>query len=103
MIVSEQIDFIQGSVTSDTLSRTIKLHPKTKGVIVEVSGTGSFSVRIESSPNGTDWYSINELDAFSVDSMQSLSSSINLFRFLRAKIDVESGGLVSKVALHYSL
>lgn len=102
MITTHTISFIDGAVSADSISKTIRLESKTKGLIIEVNGTGQFSVRIEASPNGTDWYGINELDPFSADSMQSLSSNINIFRNLRAKIDIGTSGSVTVCKLHYS-
>jgi len=103
MIVTHTINFIKSTATADSISDTIRLDNIINGIIVEVNGTGEFSVRIETSPNGTDWYGINELDPFSADSMQSLSSNINIFRNLRAKIDIgANGGSVTLCRLHYA-
>lgn len=102
MITTHTISFIDGAVSADSISNTVRLDSKSKAIIVEVNGTGEFSVRIESSPNGTDWYAINELDPFSADSMQSLSSDINIFRNLRAKIDIgNAGGSVTTCKIHF--
>lgn len=88
---------------SDNISAVHKLPDEsTNGLIFLVDGTGEFSVRFETSYNGQDWYAINELDAFSVSSMQSLSSSINIFSYVRAKIDIGAGGgSVDKLSIFY--
>lgn len=101
MIVNDAQEFITSTVSADAISDTLRLPFNCSSLIVEVNGTGEFSVAIETSPNGTDWYSINELDAFSVDTIQSLSDSINLFRYLRAKIDIGTSGSVTVCRVHF--
>lgn len=102
MISINAESLIDSSITVDSISKTIKLPLKAKGLIFEVNGTGEFSVRIETSPDGINWYGINELDAFSVDTMQSLSDSINIFRYVRAKIDIGTSGSVTLCKVHHT-
>lgn len=92
MITNTSQNLISQAVSVDSISDTLLLNEDANSLIFEVNGTGQFSVRFEMSPNKTDWYGIQELDAFSTDAAQSLSDSINMFRFLRAKIDIGSGG-----------
>ena len=101
MIVNSSVNLIESTITSDTVGSVKELHRKAHGLIIEVNGTGDFSVRIEMSPNGTDFYSINELDSFTSDAVQSLSDSINVFKFLRAKIDIGSSGSVTKCVAYF--
>lgn len=102
-ITTNSKPLIKSTVSVDSISDTITLPLRAKGLIFEVNGTGNFNVRIECSPNETDWYGIQEIDPFSVDSMQSLSDQINIFKFIRAKIDVDAGGTVTVCKIHYSL
>ena len=64
MIVNDAQEIITSTVSADAISDTARLPFKCSSLIIEVNGTGEFSVIIETSPNGTDWYSINELDAY---------------------------------------
>ena len=102
MIAINSENFLDATVTADSISKTILLPLKAKGLIFEVNGTGEFSVRIETSPDGTNWYSINELDPFSVDTMQSLSDTINIFKYVRAKIDIGISGSVTICRVHHT-
>jgi hypothetical protein len=101
-IATNSISLISGTVSVDTITSPQMIPLKAKGIILEVNGTGSFSARFESSPNGVDFYGVHEIDAFTGDSMQSLGDNINLFKYIRVKIDVESGGSVSICKLHYT-
>lgn len=101
-IATNSLSLISGTVSSDSVTKPIMLPFKARGIILEVNGTGNFSVRFESSPNGVDFYGIQEIEAFTGDSMQSLGDNINLFKFMRAKIDVDSGGTVSICKIHYT-
>jgi len=92
MITNTNQSLISQPVTVDSITEVLLMKPDVKALLFEVNGTGEFSVRFEMSNNKTDWYAINELDAFSADSVQSLSDSINLFAFIRAKIDIGAGG-----------
>lgn len=101
MITNTVQDLISQPVSSDEITSVLLMNPDVKSLIFEVNGTGEFSVKFEMSNNKVDWYAINELDTFSVDSIQSLSDSINLFGFMRAKIDIgPSGGAVSVCRIH---
>jgi hypothetical protein len=91
MITNTNQSLISQPVTVDSITEVLLMKPDVKALLFEVNGTGEFSVRFEMSNNKTDWYAINELDAFSADSVQSLSDSINLFAFIRAKIDIGDG------------
>lgn len=102
MIAINSENFLDATVTADSISKTIKLPLKAKGLVFEVNGTGEFSVRIETSPDGTNWYGINELDPFSVDTMQSLSDTINIFKYVRAKIDIGTSGSVTICRVHHT-
>ena len=102
MIVNNGIKLIDSAVSVDSISETGRLPTDATSLIVEVNGTGEFAVRIEMSPNGTDWYGINELDVFAADSVQSISDSMNIFRKLRAKIDIgANGGSVTVCSVHF--
>lgn len=100
MITNTTQKLISSPVSSDSISDTLLLDPDVRALIFEVNGTGDFSVRFEMSNNKTDWYAINELDSFTADSIQSLSDSINLFAFIRAKIDIGSTGSVTVCNIH---
>ena len=77
MVSNHSQDLITSAVTSDSVSSSVVIDEDSKGgLIFEVNGTGDFSVRFEMSNNGTDFYSINEIDSFTSDAVQSLSSSI---------------------------
>tara|TARA_A100001035_G_C27386349_1_gene322304 strand:+ start:110 stop:424 length:315 start_codon:yes stop_codon:yes gene_type:complete len=101
-IATNSISLISETASADTVTKPLMLPLKAKGIILEVNGTGSFSVRFESSPNGVDFYGVQEIDPFTGDSMQSLADSINLFKYMRVKIDVDSGGSVHICKLHYT-
>lgn len=102
MIVNDALTLVDSIISVDSISNVERLHPEATSLIFEVNGTGEFSVRFEMSPNGTDWYGIQELDKFSSDSVQSISDSINIFRQLRAKIDIgPNGGTVTVCKVHF--
>ena len=101
MIANKDQDLITSTISSDGISSVIVIDGEAEGgLIFEVNGTGEFSVRFEMSSNGTDFYAINELDSFTSDAVQSLAASINLFRFVRAKIDIGSSGSVTLIKVH---
>lgn len=100
MVSNNEQSLITSTITSDSISDTLLLQDHVQGLIFEVNGTGEFSVRFEMSNNKTDWYGIQELDPFSADAVQSLSESINLFRFIRAKIDIGTSGSVTVCKVH---
>lgn len=102
-MILERILSLKHVAATDNISNVHKMPESAdNGLIFLVDGTGEFSVRFETSYNGQDWYAINELDAFSVSSMQSLSSNINLFSFVRAKIDIgDNGGSVDTLLIFY--
>ena len=101
MIINDSMTLISSTVTSDSLTAPINLPGDANSLLVEVNGTGEFSVKIEMSSDGTNFYAINELDAFTSDAVQSLSDSINLFPRLRAKIDIGSSGSVTKCKIFF--
>lgn len=102
-IATSSLSLISQPISSDSVTSAQLLPHRAKGLVFEVNGTGEFSVRFETSTNGSDWYSIQEVDPFSVDSIQSLSDDLNILKFIRAKIDIGSSGSVSICAVHFSL
>jgi len=93
----------QTTINADSISDVTSLPEKANSLIFVVEGTGEFSVRFEHSPDGSNWYAINELDPFSTDASQSLSSFINTFKYFRAKVDIGAGGgSVTDMSIYFS-